>query len=95
MAVACVACVTCVTCGRDLWPYRCELVAALTQELQLLQEMCVPPCIITALMQQVMAFINCQLFNQLLLRPDCCCSSTAAYLLAGGGLGVGGEAGLG
>jgi hypothetical protein len=32
---------------------------------------------------QVLEFINCQLFNQLLLRPECCSASNARYVLRG------------
>jgi hypothetical protein len=32
---------------------------------------------------QVLQFINCQLFNQLLLRPECCSASNARYVLRG------------
>lgn len=32
---------------------------------------------------QVFSFIDVQLFNQLLLRPDCCCTSNARYVLEG------------
>lgn len=32
---------------------------------------------------QTLAFVNVQLFNQLLLRPDCCCTSNARYMVAG------------
>jgi hypothetical protein len=31
----------------------------------------------------VLAFINCQLFNQLLLRPECCSASNARFSLRG------------
>jgi hypothetical protein len=31
----------------------------------------------------VLSFIDCQLFNQLLLRPECCCTSNARYVTAG------------
>jgi hypothetical protein len=34
-------------------------------------------------MCQVLEFINCQLFNQLLLRPECCSASNARYVLRG------------
>jgi hypothetical protein len=32
---------------------------------------------------QVLEFVNCQLFNQLLLRPECCSVSNARYALRG------------
>jgi hypothetical protein len=35
------------------------------------------------LLLQVLEFINCQLFNQLLLRPECCSASNARYVLRG------------
>ncbi|WIA43910.1 hypothetical protein OEZ86_010316 [Tetradesmus obliquus] len=43
----------------------------------------VPRALTAALVQQVLEFINCQLFNQLLLRPECCSAANAAYVLRG------------
>ncbi|KXZ57020.1 MYO5 protein [Gonium pectorale] len=66
----------------SLAPWR-ELVSVLSAHLGMLREAHVPRIIIRCLFKQTMAFINVQLFNQLLLRPDCCCTSNAGHLVAG------------
>ncbi|KAG2433567.1 hypothetical protein HYH02_012684 [Chlamydomonas schloesseri] len=65
-----------------LEPWR-ELVGVLAEHLALLRATHVPRILIRCLYKQTLAFINVQLFNQLLLRPDCCCTSNARYLVAG------------
>lgn len=41
------------------------------------------PCCADSHSYQVLEFVNCQLFNQLLLRPECCSVSNARYALRG------------
>ncbi|MEW5317375.1 MAG: hypothetical protein WDW38_008677 [Sanguina aurantia] len=61
----------------------CELVGLLTQHLQVLKEACVPRILTKCLFKQIFWFIDSQLTNQLLLRPDCCSSSNARFVVAG------------
>ncbi|GFH29243.1 dilute domain-containing protein, partial [Haematococcus lacustris] len=51
--------------------------------LRCLQEQHVPRILIKCLFKQLLAFVDAQLFNQLLLRPDCCCASNARHVLSG------------
>ncbi|KAL6757599.1 DIL domain-containing protein [Haematococcus lacustris] len=60
-----------------------ELVAGLQGALRCLQEQHVPRILIKCLFKQLLAFVDAQLFNQLLLRPDCCCASNARHVLSG------------
>jgi myosin-5 len=43
----------------------------------------VPRILIKCLFKQLLGFIDSQLFNQLLLRPECCSVSNARHVLAG------------
>lgn len=60
-----------------------ELVGVLHAALVALRAAHVPRALRAALMQQVLEFVDCQLFNQLLLRPECCSVSNARYALRG------------
>ncbi|GFR40742.1 hypothetical protein Agub_g1352, partial [Astrephomene gubernaculifera] len=60
-----------------------ELVAVLSAHLELMRAAHVPRILIRCLFKQTLSFLDCQLFNQLLLRPECCCTSNAHYLVAG------------
>ncbi|KAF5827886.1 hypothetical protein DUNSADRAFT_18589, partial [Dunaliella salina] len=59
------------------------LVDVLQAGMQELRGQHVPRILIKCIFKQILAFINSQLFNQLLLRPECCSASNAQYLLAG------------
>jgi len=59
------------------------LVDVLQEGMQELRAQHVPRILIKCIFKQILAFINAQLFNQLLLRPECCSASNAKYLLAG------------
>jgi hypothetical protein len=69
----------------ELGAYKCwaELVGVLHSGLATLRSAGVPREVVAALMQQMLAFINAQLFNQLLLRPECCSAASARYALRG------------
>merc|ERR1712070_942461 len=51
--------------------------------LQLMKDTHVPKFLIRKLFKQVFAFINVQLFNQLLLRRECCSFSNGEYVKTG------------
>lgn len=53
------------------------LVEILVEGLALLRRHHVPRILIKCLFKQLFGFINIQLFNQLLLRPECCSSINA------------------
>lgn len=65
-----------------LAPWR-GLLAALESHLALLRSAHVPRILIKCLFKQTFTFINSQLFNQLLLRPEVCSTSNTAYLFMG------------
>ncbi|GLC47101.1 hypothetical protein PLESTM_002026000 [Pleodorina starrii] len=60
-----------------------DLIAVLSYHLALLREAHVPRILIRCLFKQTLTFVDVQLFNQLLLRPECCSTSNARYLVAG------------
>jgi hypothetical protein len=41
------------------------------------------PCACDCATPQALGFVNAQLFNQLLLRPELCCTANARYALRG------------
>ena len=51
--------------------------------LQLMKDTHVPKFLIRKLFKQIFAFINVQLFNQLLLRRECCSFSNGEYVKTG------------
>ena len=48
-----------------------------------LRENHVPPFLVQKLFEQLLSFVNVQLFNQLLLRRECCSFSNGEYVKAG------------
>ncbi|EFJ48524.1 class XI myosin MyoE [Volvox carteri f. nagariensis] len=68
-----------------------DLISVLSSHLALLREAHVPRILIRCLYKQVVVgmgdgtvtFVDVQLFNQLLLRPECCSTSNARYLVEG------------
>jgi myosin-5 len=48
-----------------------------------LRESHVPPFLVQKLFEQLLSFVNVQLFNQLLLRRECCSFSNGEYVKAG------------
>lgn len=59
------------------------MVSACQSALQTLHDAHVPKTLVACMFQQVLGFVNCQLFNQLLLRPECCSVGNARYALRG------------
>ncbi|GLI69233.1 hypothetical protein VaNZ11_013808 [Volvox africanus] len=60
-----------------------DLISVISHHLNLLREAHVPRILIRCLFKQTLSFVDVQLFNQLLLRPECCSTSNARYLIEG------------
>lgn len=60
-----------------------EIVSVLSGAAHVLREQQVPRPLVTALFRQVLLFIDAQLFNQLLLRPEICSARNARLALRG------------
>ncbi|GIL92527.1 hypothetical protein Vretifemale_20044, partial [Volvox reticuliferus] len=74
-----------VTGGAGPWSLQpwLDLISVLSHHLKLLREAHVPRILTRCLFKQTLSFIDVQLFNQLLLRPECCSTSNARYLIEG------------
>jgi myosin-5 len=59
------------------------IINILQSLLQLMRDTHVPKFLVRKLFQQIFAFINVQLFNQLLLRRECCSFSNGEYVKTG------------
>jgi hypothetical protein len=60
-----------------------NVLAVLDDLLLQLHNNCVPQHIVAALFGELFAFVNVQLFNQVMLRRECCSLANAEYVAAG------------
>ncbi|XP_012569386.1 myosin-6-like isoform X1 [Cicer arietinum] len=60
-----------------------NIIESLNTLLCTLKENFVPPVLIRKIFSQTFSYINVQLFNSLLVRPDCCTFSNGEYVKAG------------
>lgn len=60
-----------------------SIMSTLDQLLETVKANYVPPFLVRKLFEQLFAFINVQLFNQLLLRRECCSFSNGEYVKTG------------
>lgn len=70
--------------GADgLSPHWGNILRVFDALLATLRENHVPPFLVQKLFEQLLSFVNVQLFNQLLLRRECCSFSNGEYVKAG------------
>ena len=66
-----------------LSPHWASMLRVFDVLLATLRENHVPPFLVQKLFEQLLSFVNVQLFNQLLLRRECCSFSNGEYVKAG------------
>ena len=66
-----------------LSPHWANILRVFDALLATLRENHVPPFLVQKLFEQLLSFVNVQLFNQLLLRRECCSFSNGEYVKAG------------
>ena len=66
-----------------LSPHWSNILRVFDTLLATLRENHVPPFLVQKLFEQLLSFVNVQLFNQLLLRRECCSFSNGEYVKAG------------
>jgi myosin-5 len=69
--------------GGGLSPHWGDILRVFDALLVTLRENHVPPFLVQKLFEQLLSFVNVQLFNQLLLRRECCSFSNGEYVKAG------------
>ena len=69
--------------GGDLSPHWGNILRVFDALLGTLRDNHVPPFLVQKLFEQLLSFVNVQLFNQLLLRRECCSFSNGEYVKAG------------
>ena len=69
--------------GGELSPHWGNILRVFDALLATLRDNHVPPFLVQKLFEQLLSFVNVQLFNQLLLRRECCSFSNGEYVKAG------------